>query len=58
MTTAARPSYDALLATAADAHRLEMWRAAETVRAQVPVDQGREAMLDCLGLADVTCPGD
>lgn len=47
-----------MLATAADAHRLQMWRAAETVRAQVPVDEGREAMLDCLGLADVTRPGD
>lgn len=36
--------------------RLQMWRAAETVRRRTPEGAGREELLDCLGLSDVTMP--
>lgn len=56
MTPATRPSYDAILAAAAQSHQLEMWRAAQTVRTHVAPDQGQDALLECLGLLDVTRP--
>lgn len=36
-------------------HELEMWRAAQTVRAHV-TGEGLESMLDCLGLSEVQRP--
>lgn len=56
MTDAARPTYsDSLLAAAAQ-QEVQMWRAAQTVRSHIRQDQGQEAMLECLGLKDVTRP--
>ena len=36
---------------------LQMWQAAQTVRANVAAEDGLDAMLDCLGLTDVEEPG-
>ena len=56
MTSAVRPTHDQTLAAAAEQQLVERWRAAETVRAMVGPDQGRDSLLDCLGLLDVTRP--
>ena len=51
-------SNDEKLADAAATHHVEMWRAAETVRARVSDDAGRQELLGCLGLLDVARPVD
>lgn len=47
---------DEKLADAAAMQHVEMWRAAETVRARVTDDAGRHELLGCLGLLDVVRP--
>jgi hypothetical protein len=56
MTDAVRPTHTQVIAAAAEQHEVQMWRAAQTVRSHVSVEQGQEAMLDCLGLQDVVRP--
>jgi len=58
MTSAVRPTHGESLALAEELQLVQRWRAAETVRARVPQDEGQEALLDCLGLLDVTKPAD
>lgn len=48
---------DQKLADAAQAQQLQMWMAAQTVRARVAEEDGREELLECLGLVDVVQPG-
>ena len=55
-TTAARPSHAQNLAAAASAEQVQMWRAAQTVRLHVSAEDGRDTLLECLGLLDVTAP--
>ena len=57
-TTAVRPSHAQNLAAAATAEQVQMWKAAQTVRLHVSVEDGRETLLDCLGLLDVTAPAE
>lgn len=47
---------DQKLADAAQAHHVQMWRAAQTVRSRVTDPAGRDELLACLGLDDVACP--
>lgn len=56
MTSTVRPSFEQTLAAAADQQVLQMWRAAQTVREHVSVDDGQDAMLECLGLQDAVRP--
>lgn len=56
MTDAARPFFADSIARAQQQQQLQMWRAAETVRSHVPLHQGREDLLECLGLTDVERP--
>lgn len=56
MTTAVRPSFEESIAAAADLQQVQQWRAAETVRAHLGQGEGREDVLDCLGLTDVERP--
>ncbi len=56
MTTQVRPTHDEAMATAAEWQHLQMWRAAQTVRAHVSAEHGRDDLLDCLGLSEVTAP--
>ena len=58
MTHAAPSPFDASMARAAEHHQIEMWRAAQTVRAHVPHPDERDDLLDCLGLSDVARPAD
>jgi hypothetical protein len=58
MTDAVRPTYSESITAAAALHEVQMWRAAQTVRSHVSQDQGQDAMLECLGLQDVTRPAD
>ena len=55
-THAAVPTHDAVIAATLQHHELERWRAAQTVRAHIAVDDGQDAMLDCLGLLDLVPP--
>lgn len=56
MTTTARPTHTEALAANAEAHEVQRWRAAQTVRSHVSPAQGQDEMLDCLGLLDLTPP--
>lgn len=56
MTPSTQSFFSESLQRSADQHRLQMWRAAQTVRANVAANEGLESMLDCLGLADVQGP--
>ena len=44
------------LERSAQHQQLQQWRAAQTVRAHVASNDELDAMLDCLGLADVERP--
>lgn len=44
------------LSDAAQDQHVQMWRAAQAVRARTPEGTGREELLDCLGLSDVQRP--
>ncbi len=56
MTDAARPTFSDTVARAEQMHQVELWRAAQTVRSHVSQDQGRDALLELLGLVDVPRP--
>jgi hypothetical protein len=56
MTSAVRPSFEESIAAAANLQHVQQWRAAQTVRAHLDQGQGRDDVLDCLGLADVQPP--
>jgi hypothetical protein len=56
MTDAAGTTFTDAMARTARHHELEMWHAAQTVRSHVPSDEGRDDLLDCLGLSDVQRP--
>lgn len=56
MTPVARPTFSDSLAIAAGRQRLQMWQAAQTVRAHVTPGQHRDDLLACLGLSDVVAP--
>jgi len=56
MTSSSRSFFSESLQRSADQHQQQMWRAAQTVRAHVPAEDGRDPMLDCLGLADAQRP--
>lgn len=56
MTTAVRPSFEESIAAAADLQQVQQWRAAETVRAHLAQGEGRDDVLECLGLTDVERP--
>ena len=56
MTTAVRPSFEESMAAAADLQHVQQWRAAERVRAHLSPGEGRDDVLDCLGLTDVERP--
>ena len=58
MTDTARPTHTEQMAANALHHELERWRAAQTVRARVSPEDGQEALLECLGLIDLTAPDD
>jgi hypothetical protein len=56
MTSVVRPTHEQTLAASAQLQEVQRWRAAETVRSHITQAEEREAMLDCLGLTDVTRP--
>ncbi len=56
MTPATRPTFSDSLAIAAGRQRLQMWQAAQTVRAHVAAGEHRDDVLACLGLSDVVAP--
>lgn len=56
MTSSVQPSYMESLQRSEEQQQLQIWRAAQTVRAHISVQDGLEAMLDCLGLADAQRP--
>jgi hypothetical protein len=58
MTSPVRSSYNDALAAVADLQHMQRWQAAQTVRAHVHPTAGRDDVLECLGLSDVTRPGD
>lgn len=57
MPTPIQSSYNASLEQSAQQLQMQMWRAAQTVRAHVPADAGLALMLDCLGLSEARRPG-
>ena len=56
MNPVARPSFSDSLAMAAGHQHLQMWQAAQTVRAHVTAGEQRDDVLACLGLSDVVAP--
>lgn len=56
MTSPVPPSFIESLQRSADQQQLQMWQAAQTVRAHISVQDGLESMLDCLGLTDAEHP--
>ena len=56
MTNAAGPTYLQTLTEAEQANEIVMWRAAQTVRAQVTDPDGHFELLGALGLLDVQRP--
>ena len=58
MTTPTQSFFHESVERSAHQHQVQMWRAAQTVRSHVPAGDGLDAMLDCLGLTDATCPAD
>ena len=56
MTTPTRPSFDEAIAAAADHQHVQQWQAAQTVRAHLSQGAGRDDVLECLGLTNVTRP--
>jgi hypothetical protein len=58
MSPHAVPTHSDAMAATARHHELQRWRAAQTVRAHVRDDPDQGALLECLGLLDVTPPVD
>jgi hypothetical protein len=56
MSPSSQSFFSESLERSAHLHELEMWRAAQTVRAHVAVQDGLASMLDCLGLSDAQPP--
>lgn len=56
MTNEAPSLFEDSMARATRHHELEMWRASQTVVSHVPPHEGRQELLDCLGLTDVVRP--
>lgn len=56
MTPPAQSFFSESVERSAQHQQLQMWRAAQTVRAQVTVADGQVSMLDCLGLTDAKRP--
>ncbi|MBA2323518.1 MAG: hypothetical protein H0V92_05705 [Pseudonocardiales bacterium] len=56
MTPSTQPSFMESLQRSEDQHQLQIWQAAQTVRAHVGAQDGLDAILDCLGLTDAQCP--
>jgi hypothetical protein len=56
MTPTSQSFFSESLERTAHLHELEMWRAAQTVRAHVAANDGLASMLDCLGLSDAQQP--
>ena len=56
MTSVARPTFSDSIALAEGRQRLQMWQAAQTVRAHVTAGEQRDDVLACLGLSDVVAP--
>lgn len=44
------------MARAAQQQQVQMWRASRTVASHVAPHEGRQELLDCLGLSDVVRP--
>jgi hypothetical protein len=57
MTFPASPTFTDALALAAGRQHLQMWQAAQTVRANIGAGEHRDDVLACLGLSDVVAPG-
>ena len=56
MTNPAGPTYLQTLTEAEQENQIVLWRAAQTVRAQVPDHEGQHELLGALGLLDVQRP--
>ena len=56
MTTIDARTQTEKIADAAEMNQIQMWRAAQVVRAQVPDQAECDEMLACLGLADLVRP--
>jgi hypothetical protein len=56
MTTPAQSLFSESLERSAQQRQLQMWQAAQTVRAHVGVNDGLASMLECLGLDDAQRP--
>jgi hypothetical protein len=56
MSPSAQSSFDASLQRMAQQREVQMWQAAQTVRAHIAAGAGLASMLDCLGLSDVQRP--
>jgi hypothetical protein len=57
MTPTGSPSFSDAVVIAASRQRLQMWHAAQTVRACIAEGEQRDDVLACLGLSDVVAPG-
>lgn len=58
MTAAVPISFEDAMAVSARHHEMQMWRAAQTVAAHLEPHQGRQEVLDCLGLTNPVRPAD
>jgi hypothetical protein len=58
MTLQHQSSFDAALARSAHSREVQLWQAAQTVRAHVPAGEGLASMLDCLGLTEARRPAE
>jgi hypothetical protein len=56
MTSSSQSFFSESLQRSEDHHRLQLWQAAQTVRAHVVGADELDSMLDCLGLADAQRP--
>lgn len=56
MTPSSQSFFSESVERAAQQQQVQMWRAAQTVRAHVAAEDGLDSMLDCLGLADAKRP--
>lgn len=58
MTAAVPISFEDAMTVAARHREVQMWRAAQTVAAHLALHQGRQEVLDCLGLTNPVRPAD
>jgi hypothetical protein len=56
MTDSTHATFSDVLAQSNQHHEMQMWRAAETVRSHVKPAQGRDDILECLGLSEAVRP--